>query len=343
MLDDLKYIHQRDAQDALGVAEKQWQQLARSYDVSFQPKTEISNVVFAGMGGSRWPAFYLLTWPGVSVPLTICGDYKIPQHVDEHTLFIASSYSGNTEEIISSIHEAESRGAQIVVMASGGKLQQLAQEKNLPLYSLPSGTQPRMSSFYFIAALLELLAPLGIINKKALEERVTISEWLKNQTHSWGPEVPVSQNAAKQLALELMGKTVIIYSGPLMAPAARKWKICINESAKNLAWWNEYPEFNHNEFIGWSGQPTDKPFGVVEIRSNLEHKRVQQRFVVSERLLSGKRPMPEIVVPVGDNVAQQLFWTSVFGDFVSIYLAILNGVNPTPVDLVEKLKEELNR
>ncbi len=341
MLDDLKYIHERDAQDALGIAERQWQQLVYSHGISFTSKAEITNVVFAGMGGSRWPAFYLLTWPRVKVPLTVSGGYKIPDHVSENTLFIASSYSGNTEETIASMHEAESKGAQIVVMASGGQLQQLAEEKGLPLYVLPSGTQPRMSSFYFIAALLELLAPLGIVDQESLDERKTISEWLKSQTESWRPEVPSSKNPAKQLALELMGKTVIIYSGPLMAPAARKWKICINESAKNLAWWNEYPEFNHNEFIGWTGKPTDKPFGVVEIRSSLEHERVQKRFTVSERLLSGMRPMPQVVVPEGDTVAKQLFWTSMFGDFVSIYLALLNGINPTPVDLVEKLKTEL--
>lgn len=341
MLDDLKYIHEKDAQDALGIAEKQWQQLVYSYSVSFTPKAEINNVVFAGMGGSRWPAFYLFTWPGVKVPLTVSGGYKIPDHVSENTVFIASSYSGNTEETIASLHEAESKGAQIVVMSSGGQLQQLAEEKGLPLYVLPGGTQPRMSSFYFIAALLELLAPLGIVAQESLDERKTVSEWLKSQTESWRPEVPSSKNPAKQLALELMGKTAIIYSGPLMAPAARKWKICINESAKNLAWWNEYPEFNHNEFIGWTGKPTEKPFGVVEIRSNLEHERVQKRFTVSERLLSGMRPMPQVVESAGDTVAKQLFWTSMFGDFVSIYLALINGINPTPVDLVEKLKAEL--
>lgn len=343
MLDDLKYIHHRDAEDALGIAEKQWQQLTYGYNVTFTPKSEIQNIVFAGMGGSSWPAFYLLSWPGINLPLTACADYHIPGHVNEHTLFIASSYSGNTEETIAALHEAESRGAQIVVMTSGGQLAKLAEEKQLPVYQLPAGTQPRMSSFYFIAALIELLAPLGVVSQESLQERASISEWLKSQTENWRPEVPTSQNPAKQLALELVGKTAIIYSGPLMAPAARKWKICINESAKNLAWWNQYPEFNHNEFIGWSSHPVDKPFGVVEIRSDLEHERVQKRFSVSERLLSGKRPAPHIVKPQGETVAQNLFWASVFGDFVSIYLALLNGINPTPVDLVEKLKAELNR
>lgn len=342
MLDDLKYIHQKDTQDALGVAEKQWQQLTHEFGVSFTPKAEIRNIVFSGMGGSSWPVYYLQSWPGINLPLTVNGNYTVPGHVDEHTLFIASSYSGNTEEIIASLDMAESRGAQLVVMSSGGRLTEMAQEKSIPLYVLPNGTQPRMSSFYFISALLELLAPLGIIAQNALEERAEVSEWLKQKAQDWRPEVPTTHNLAKQLALELMGKTVIIYSGPLMAPAARKWKICINESAKNLAWWNEYPEFNHNEFIGWTSHPVDKPFTVIEIRSKLEHERVQKRFEVSERLLSGKRPAPEVVVPEGDTAAKQLFWTSVLGDFVSNYLALLNGVDPTPVDLQEKFKIQLN-
>ena len=133
-------------------------------------------------------------------------------------------------------------------------------------------------------------------------------------------------------------------TGPIISTiafSAAVWKICFNENAKNTAWANQYPEFNHNEFIGWSSHPVDKPFAVVEIRSNLEHPRVQQRFVVSERLLSGKRPAPIVVTPAGDTVLQQLLWGICMGDYVSVYLAILNGVNPTPVDLVEKLKADL--
>jgi glucose/mannose-6-phosphate isomerase len=135
---------------------------------------------------------------------------------------------------------------------------------------------------------------------------------------------------------------VIVYSGPLLYPAANKWKICCNENAKNLAWSNQYPELNHNEFIGWTSHPVDKPFGVVEIRSNLENARTQKRFVVTEKLLSGKRPAPIVVTPVGENYLQQLLWSSMLGDFVTIYLALLNNQNPTPVDLVEKFKAELN-
>jgi glucose/mannose-6-phosphate isomerase len=127
-----------------------------------------------------------------------------------------------------------------------------------------------------------------------------------------------------------------------MFPAAYKWKIGANENAKQVAWCGQIPEFNHNEFIGWSSHPVDKPYAVVDLRSNLEHPRVQKRFEVTERLLSGKRPAPHIVTVQGENILEELLWALAYGDFVTLYLAFLNGVDPAPVDLVEKFKKELD-
>lgn len=343
MLDDLKLIHERDAQDALGVAEKQWQQLKHDFAVTLPDMAGVTNIVVGGMGGSAWPALYLKSWPGTKVPLEVISNYDLPAYVGEHTLFISSSYSGNTEETLEALSQAEQRGAHIVVMTAGGKLADVAKDKNHPLYLIPGGFQPRMSSFYFLAALIQILEPHGLVPEGSLKELHEVAEWLKDQPASWRPTVPTDKNATKQLALELMGKSVVVYSGPKLFPAANKFKICLNENAKNVAWVNYYPEFNHNEFIGWSSHPEQKPYAVVEFRSNLEHARVQKRFEVSERLLSGKRPAPEVVKPEGDTLLKQLLWTSNFGDFTSLYLAILNGLNPTPVDLVEKLKQLLNQ
>jgi glucose/mannose-6-phosphate isomerase len=342
MLDDLKMIHERDPQDALGVAEKQWQQLKHDFGVKIPPLNGVTNVVVGGMGGSAWPALYLKSWPGTSVPLEVISNYNLPAYVDEHTLFISSSYSGNTEETLASLAEAEEKGAKIAVMAAGGKLAEAAKQKNLPLFLIPGGIQPRMSSFFFLAALLQILEPQGLVPKGSLKELQSVGDWLKDQLSSWRPEIPTKDNPTKKLALELMGKSIVVYAGPKLFPAANKFKICLNENAKNVAWTNYYPEFNHNEFIGWSSHPVQKPYAVVEFRSNLEHERVQKRFVVTERLLSGKRPAPEVIEPVGNTVLQQLLWTSNFSDFVSIYLALLNGLNPTPVDLVEKFKKALD-
>jgi glucose/mannose-6-phosphate isomerase len=326
MLDDLKFIHQRDAQDALGVAEKQWQQLQYKYDVEVNINTPINNIVLGGMGGSGWPALYMKSWAGLKVPFEVVSDYS----------------SGNTEETLAALDKAEKTGAQIVVIAAGGKLLERAKERGHYLFVIPSGFQPRMSSFYFFAAMAYLFERLNLSDKKLLEELSDGGSWLEVQKASWLPDVPKKDNYAKQIALELVGKSVIVYSGPMLFPAANKWKICCNENAKNLAWANQYPEFNHNEFIGWSGQPLNKPFAVVEIRSNLENERTQKRFMVTEKLLSGKRPMPIVVRPQGETHLQQLLWSSMLGDFVTIYLALLNNINPTPVDLVEKFKAELN-
>lgn len=274
--------------------------------------------------------------------IDIVRDYTVPSYVASNTLFISSSYSGNTEETLQAIHEAEERGAQIVVIAAGGKLADYAIEKQYPLFTIPSGIQPRMSSFYFLAAFVQLLEPLGLIPAGSNQELRSAGEWLQSQTALWGPEIKTDRNSAKQLALELIGKSVVVYSGPKLFPSANKFKICLNENAKNVAWVNQYPEFNHNEFIGWSSHPIDKPYAIVDIRSNLEHPRVQKRFSVAERLLSGKRPAPEIIEPVGETLIQQLLWTSNYADYISIYVALLNGINPTPVDLVEKFKLALD-
>lgn len=341
MLDDLKMIHERDAQDALGVAEKQWEQLLYDYEVELPSFSGITNVVLAGMGGSALPAVFLRSWPGTLVPFDIVRDYNLPEYVDKRTLFISSSYSGNTEETLTALKEAESKKAQIVVLAAGGKLTEYAREKKYPLFVIPSGIQPRMSSFYFLAALIQILQPLGLIEDGKLTELHEVAQWLKDQPISWRADVPTKDNPAKQLALEIIGKSVVVYSGPKLFPAANKWKICMNENAKNVAWVNQYPEFNHNEFVGWSSHPVQKPYVVIEIRSNLENERVQKRFIVTERLLSGLRPTPQVVKPEGETLLQQLLWTANFGDFTSLYVALLNGLNPTPVDLVEKLKELL--
>jgi glucose/mannose-6-phosphate isomerase len=338
MLDDLKLIHERDAQDALGVAEKQYQQLAHDYGVKLTGFQDITNVILAGMGGSALPGVFLRAWPGTKVPFEIVRDYDLPDYVDQHTLFISSSYSGNTEETLAALAAAESRGAQIVVLSAGGKLADYAKKKQYPLFLIPSGIQPRMSSFYFLTAFIQILEPLGLIAEGKKAELQAAGEWLKDQTAQWKVDVPTPDNPAKKLALELFGKSIVVYSGPKLFPAANKWKICMNENAKNVAWTNQYSEFNHNEFVGWTSHPTQKPYAVVEIRSNLEHPRIQKRFEVTERLLSGLRPAPEIVEPKGETLLQQLLWTCNYGDYVSLYVALLNGLNPTPVELVEKLK-----
>jgi len=342
MLDDLKLIHVQDAQDALGIAEKQWQQLQYQYEVNLSPpKRDIKNVVFGGMGGSALGALISQSWPSFNKPFEISKNYQIPNYVDSGTVFFASSYSGNTEETISALEVAESKKAGIIVITSGGKLAEIARTKGYPLFILPSGLQPRHAVLYSLKALLSVTDAIGL-SSGAADELASKAEFLNNVIKSWVPVIPTDNNLAKQIALDVIGKSIVVYSGPKLWPAAYKWKISFNENAKHIAWANQYPEFNHNEFIGWTKQPVNKPYAVIDLRSSLEHPRVQKRFEVSEQLLSGVRPHPIVVEAEGQDLLEQLLWTIALGDFVSIYTALLNGINPTPVDLIEKFKKALD-
>lgn len=341
MLDDQNVLKQRDPQGALHIAATEPEQLEHSYKLALNLKPGMANVVLTGMGGSAFPAAFIATWPAVSVPFLISRDYTLPGFVNEQTLVIVSSFSGNTEETLSSLEDARAKGAHIVVQANGGKLAEKAKEYNVPFVQIPDCAQPRMASLFFYKAIIEILVAAKLVDALAPAQLTKLAPKLKEVVKGLTPNVPEAQNLAKQLAQKMVGKTVIVYGGSLMYPAAQKWKICINENAKNTAWCNTFPEMSHNEFIGWSSHPVEKPFAVIDLFSNLEHPRVQKRFDVADRLLSGKRPAAIRVEAKGDTPLEQLLYLLILGDFTSVYLAILNGVNPTPVDLVEKFKKEL--
>jgi glucose/mannose-6-phosphate isomerase len=340
MLDDLKYIHERDAADALGIAEKQCQQLSYDFQTT-QAELDVDNIVLVGMGGSALAGLISQSWPTYSKPFELVRNYDIPAYVSPRTYFIASSYSGDTEETLTALAQAEAKGAQIAVIADGGQLAEIAKEKNYPLALIPKTEQPRYAVFYSLKALLSLLAAAKLLSAELLQELTACEGQLKSAVSQWLPTVPTASNPAKKLALECIGKSVVIYAGPKLFPAAYKWKISFNENAKQIAWVNQFPEFNHNEFIGWSKQPVNKPYTIIELRSNLEHERIQKRFVTSEKLLSGLWPHPYIVNAEGQSLIEQLLWTIMFGDFVTLYTALLNGLNPAPVDLIESFKREL--
>ena len=343
ILDDLARIHQQDTQDVLGIVSKQTEQLA--YDFALPPMDFTpQNIVYAAMGGSALVADLALSWPGCNVPLEIVRDYNLPMYVGSRTLVIVASYSGTSEETLSAMAQAEEKGAHIAVISAGGAMAERARQKGYPLAVMPPLAQSRYATLYNFKALLDILAACGVVDAVAVGQGLaTATDHVNEAIAHWLPEMPTKQNTAKQLALELMGKSVVIYAGAMLAPAARKWKISINENAKQVAWWNHLPEMNHNEFTGWTAQPHDKPYAVVELRSALEHERTQKRFVVTERLLSGMRPAPEVVEVSGTTLPEQLLWAFAFGDFVSVYLALLNGQDPAPVSHVTKLKQHMEQ
>lgn len=345
MLDDFNVLRQRDPAGALAVAADQYEQARFSVKVDHPEHDgrQITKVVVVGMGGSALAALVAKAWlkNEMMVSFEVVRTYELPQYVDYNTLVIASSYSGNTEETLAGLDHARQKNAQVAVIAAGGKLQQTANEDSIANVALPANLQPRMAVIYNLRALLAILAHFNVASYDRFAEIADTAEWLGKEAAEWAGSVTTDKNYAKQLALLAVGKTPVFYGGPLMAPVAYKWKISWNENAKNVAFWNEYPEFNHNEFMGWASHPVEKPFAVFDLVSNLENPRILKRFEVSDRLLSGKRPKATVVDIEGKTAIEQLLWGSILADFVSIYVAILNGVDPTLVHLIEKLKKEL--
>lgn len=344
MLDDLKYIAKVDKSDAFGFAEKQPEQLAYQFGLSsdlFEGEP-IQNVVFSGMGGSSLVAEFAHTWPRLQLPFVVNKGYDLPDWTNENTLVICASYSGNTEETLEALNQATEKNAHVAIITHGGKLLECAEGEDLPLAEIPACPQPRTAVFYMYRALVEIFVAAGLVPETVLADLEAIIEPLERQTAQWVPIVATSENEAKQLALHMEGKTPIIYGGALTYPAAYKWKISVNENAKNTAWCNQLPEFNHNEFLGWSSHPIEKPFAVLDLVSSFEHERILERFTVSDRMLSGRRPAARAVHAVGDSPLEQMLQLVLLGDFATTYLAMLNNVDPTPVDLVEKFKKELS-
>jgi len=345
ILDNSNVVAQRDPEGALGIIASQYEQ-ARFDAHIVNPDHDdrsIASIVVTGMGGSALAALIVKTLLSkeLSIPFDIIRGYDLPGYVNENTLVIASSYSGNTEETLSALSQAKAKGAQIGILASGGKLIEAAVSDGIAHVVLPSGVQPRMAMIYNLRALFALLQNFGTVESVWLDELAGLADWLKEETAKWTPEVATEYNYAKQLALESIGKTLVYYGSPLTASLAYKWKISWNETAKNTAFWNEYPEFNHNEFMGWTSHPVEKPFGVFDIKSPFDKPRILQRFELSDRLLSGKRPQAKTIELKGETLLAQLLWGAILADFSSAYGAILNQVDPTPVVLIEQLKKEL--
>ena len=345
MLDDTNVIKQRDKAGALAVVAGIYQQV--SADVTLVDNEndgrEIINIIVAGMGGSALAADMakVVLRDALHVPLEVVRGYQLPGYAGPQTLVIVSSFSGNTEETVACLSAAIENGCEIAVITSGGKLKSLATEQHAMLGLIPAESEARYGMVYNLRILLRILVEFKLIPKRFYNEMAKTEKWLQRESELWAKEMPVEHNYAKQLALIAVGKTPVFYAGPLMAPAAYKWKISWNENAKNVAFWNQLPEFSHNEFVGWSSHPIEKPFAVFDLVSELEHPRVLKRFTISDKLLSGRRPKATIVPIAGETPLRQLLWATVLGEFVSIYVAILNNVDPTPVALVDKLKKEL--
>ncbi len=344
ILDNLNQVAQRDTKNALGMAGGEAEQLVQQLDIVNPPDhvPTFRQVVVAGMGGSALAGDMCRDWLDLPVPLQVVKDYTLPNYVSSETLVIACSFSGNTEETLSAFEDARQKGAFVVVAAGGGQLVEAAKKQGLPYVFMPyDGTTPRMFLPTNLRAFLNIFVALGLVQDSVFDEVAAAAGRLASLKERFGVDVPSSDNLAKQLAWHATGKTSVFYAGGRLRSCAYKWKIAVNESGKNTAWCHEYSEFNHNEFIGWSSHPIEKPFAVFDIRSSFEHPRIGKRFELSNRLLSGLRPKETEIRLEGETMLEQMLYSNILADYTSAYLGILNGVDPAPVPLIEKLKKEL--
>lgn len=345
MLDDQRILEQHDCAKDLELAALQHEQALYSAEIQCGSNDgrKIDNIIVAGMGGSALSALFVKSWlkSELLMPFEIVKTYDLPATVNKNTLVIASSYSGNTEETLSCLEQAKQKNAQIAIIASGGRLIEDARANDIAHIVLPSGFQPRMAMIDTLCSLVAILVHFKLISRDRISEISATSDWLKTESEQWLGGVPTNNNYAKQLAHWTLGKSAVFFAGTFAYPVAYKFKTCANETAKNLAFLCEYPEFNHNEILGWTSHPIEKPFAIFDIVSGYEHPQILKRFEISDRLLSGQRPKATTIRLEGETQIAQLLWGSILADFVCIYLAALNGVNPMSVAVIEKLKAEL--
>lgn len=305
----------------------------------------IKNVVAIGMGGSAIGADLVrsLLTPKLQVPFQVCRHYVLPEYVDDETLVIASSYSGNTEETLSAVDDALDRKALLIALTTGGMLEELAKLNGIPMVKLPPGLQPRAALGYSFVPLLIFFEKIGVA--KGLTPAIQQSiERLKQSREEYIEDVPSERNRAKQLARQLQGKMPIIYAGPTYIDSiAVRWKGQLCENAKNIAFANHYAEFNHNELVGWSDvvRLHKDHLVVINLRDSDDHPKISRRMDIVSKIIQ-EHGIPVIDVrSVGSIPLERMMWLVQLGDFVSYYLAILNNVDPTPVMAIETLKKEL--
>ena len=305
--------------------------------------TDVRNVVVAGMGGSAIGGDLLGDLVSVeeSPLVAVCRDYHLPPYLGPDSLVIASSYSGNTEETLAASHEAFQRGAKVVAVTTGGKLEQLASREGIPVFPIDYVGEPRTALGYSFLVPLAILQNLKLIAPSD-EAVLEAAEVLTSLAHRLSPQIPARDNPAKELAMALRGKLIVVYGGEILRGVARRWKTQFNENAKAWAFVELLPEAGHNAIAGlqWPHGVGRKACGVLLNAWSL-HPRIKLRYRVVGELLSKAGVKCRMVDGVGKGVLAQMLSAVLFGDYTSYYLALLNGEDPSPVPPLDYLKGKL--
>ncbi len=303
----------------------------------------VNKVVILGMGSSAIGGDLVtsLVSSEARLPILVHRDYNLPAFVDARTLVIASSYSGMTEETLASFEQALETDAKKLVITTGGKLKAIAGRKNIPVFSFDYQSQPRAALPFSFLAMLCFLQRLGSLSDKSADvaETVAVLEALSSRINEG---VRLADNPAKQLAQRLYGHLPVIYGAGILSGVAHRWKTQLNENSKAWAGYEVFPELNHNAVAGYQF-PAELAGKVVVVllRSAYLARRIQLRYQLTCQLLEQARVGYQVTDGEGTSQLSQVMSLVLFGDYVSCYLAILYRVDPSPVKVIDSLKEQL--
>lgn len=313
---------------------------------SFTPMYDKSyaNVVISGLGGSAIGGDILrnLAIDQASIPVSVNRGYGIPAYVSEDTLFIAVSYSGNTEETLAALAQAESRQADIICVTSGGRLAERADEMDWGKVILPDGLPPRAATGYLFAPLAIILERIHLLTgvTDSLKETVTV---LTSMWGEYGPSSPVAENQAVHIAKELKRSIPVIWGTEGGSEAAAlRWKTQINENAKSPAYYNAFPELNHNELVGFEVPDSLlSQLVVVLLCDRFDHVRIKKRLEISAEVIGDKVKKVIKINSRGESFLARMYSLCYLGDLVSVYLAAEYDLDPNPVQVIDYLKARL--
>lgn len=317
-------------------------ELAKSAIVGFKKPRSI---VIAGMGGSAIGGELLKDWAynRIDVPIEICREYSLPAYADGDTLVFVSSYSGETEETLSALLDALRRKCMIVCISSGGKLVEFAQKLSLEHVRVPSGMAPRATLPYMFMPIPIILQKIGLTS--SVEGEVSEAIKVLRQISAENlPEVKTDDNFSKTLASSIDGTVPAVYGFGIYRAVAQRFKTQFNENSKNPAKWEYFPELDHNEIVGWEAAGKfAKWFSVIFIRDIEEPVEIHQRIETTKDIMSRTKLRLLEVYSRGTSSLAKMASVICTGDFVSVYLAVLRGIDPTPVNTITLLKEKLKQ
>jgi glucose/mannose-6-phosphate isomerase len=295
---------------------------------------KVKNVLISGLGGSGIGGKFAsqLIWDQCNVPVQLVHDYRIPEWVDNHTLFVACSYSGNTEETLSSLAEAISKNAEIACITSGGSLEALSREKGFNYIKIPGGQPPRTSFGFNALQQLFILSAYGLMDDHFVDD-------LQTAAHLLQKEQGLIKAEAAGIAHQLSDKIPVIYSETYFEAIAVRFRQQINENAKTLCWHHVLPEMNHNELVAWAGGSSN--FAVAMIRTPQDHPGTAKRMELTKEIIQRYTDVFIEIKPKGVSRVEMFYYLVHLVDWVSYYMAVEKSVDPIEIDVIDYFKAEL--